>query len=304
MDYQKILEDVGSEVRPLLSMGKVADYIPQLAIIDPNKFGMQLHLLDGDTYGVGDFTERFSIQSISKVLMLCMAVGKLGEDVYKRIDVEPSGDPFNSLVQLEYEQGIPRNPFINAGALVVTDLLLDNFKDPKKTFLQFIRGMCGCNDIDYNPSVARSEKSCGFKNTAIVNLMKSFGNIKNDVDTVLDLYYDFCSVEMNCKELAQSFCTIANHGRGIEDDKTYLSESQFKRITAIMMTCGFYDEAGEFAFRVGLPGKSGVGGGIVAILPNEYSIAVWSPGLNAQGNSLAGMKALELFTTKTGTSVF
>ncbi len=304
MDYQRILEEVSEEVRPLLSKGKVADYIPQLATIDPNKFGMHLQFIDGRTFGVRDCDERFSIQSISKVLMLCMAVGKLGASVYERVDVEPSGDPFNSLVQLEYEQGIPRNPFINAGALVITDMLIDAFEDPKSAFLNFIHSTCTGNDIGYNPVVAASEKRCGFKNSAIVNLMKSFGNIKNDIDRVLDLYYDFCSIEMNCRELALSFCTIANHGKGIADNKKYLTESQFKRITAIMMTCGFYDEAGEFAFRVGLPGKSGVGGGIAAILPNKFSITVWSPGLNKQGNSLAGMKALELFTTKTGFSVF
>lgn len=304
MDHQLILQEIKDEVAPLLRKGQVADYIPQLATIDPKKFGIYLHFLDGRVYQTGDAEERFSIQSISKVLMLCLAVGKLGARVYDRVDVEPSGDPFNSLVQLEYEQGVPRNPFINAGALVITDMLIDAFEDPKATFLKFIRGICTKNEINYNPDVALSEKACGFKNAAIVNLMKSFGNIKNDVERVLDLYYDFCSVEMSCRELAESFCIIANHGRGLDDDKKYLTESQFKRITAIMMTCGFYDEAGEFAFRVGLPGKSGVGGGIAAILPNEFSIAVWSPGLNRQGNSLAGMKALELFTTKTGFSVF
>lgn len=304
MNYQDILKEIQREVTPLLTKGKVADYIPQLATVSPDKFGIHLHFLDGQSYNIGDAEERFSIQSISKVLMLCMAVGKIGTKVYERVDVEPSGNSFNSLVQLEYEQGIPRNPFINAGALVIVDMLIDAFKDPKDTFLKFIKGMCVGDDITYNSQVAASEKTCGFKNAAIVNLMKSFGNIHNDVDRVLDLYYDFCSVEMNCRELAQSFCTIANHGRGIADDKRYLTESQFKRITAILMTCGFYDEAGEFAFRVGLPGKSGVGGGIAAILPNEFSIAVWSPALNPQGNSLAGMKALELFTTKTGFSVF
>lgn len=304
MNYTKILSDISEEVQPLIRRGQVADYIPQLAGVNPDKFGIYLHFLEGGSYAIGDAGERFSIQSISKVLMLCMAVGKLGEHVYERVDVEPSGDPFNSLVQLEYEQGIPRNPFINAGALVITDMLLDAFDTPKRAFLEFAQAISGNNDITYNADVARSEKRCGFKNAAIVNLMRSFGNIRNDVETVLDLYYDFCSMEMSCKELAKAFCTIANHGKSIINEKKYLSESQFKRITAIMMTCGFYDEAGEFAFRVGLPGKSGVGGGIVAILPNNFSIAVWSPGLNEKGNSLVGMKVLELFTTKTGWSIF
>lgn len=304
MNYHNILARIQEEVLPLSNKGKVADYIPQLAKVDPSKFGMYLHLLNGQSYAVGDWEERFSIQSISKVLMLCMAVSKLGEKVYERVNVEPSGDPFNSLIQLEYERGIPRNPFINAGALVVTDMLIDAFNDPKQSFLDFTRAVSGHLDVQCNPAVAESERRCGFKNSAIVNLMKSFGNIKNEVDRVLDLYYDFCSIDMNCQQLAQAFCLIANHGRGIVNDREYLSESQFKRITAIMMTCGFYDEAGEFAFKVGLPGKSGVGGGIIAILPNEFSIAVWSPGLNEKGNSLVGMKALEIFTTQTACSIF
>ena len=304
MNYAQTLSTIYDEVLPLIRKGQVADYIPQLAKVDPGKFGIYLHFLEGQSFAMGDAEEQFSIQSISKVLMLCMAVGKLGERVYQRVDVEPSGDPFNSLVQLEYEQGIPRNPFINAGALVITDMLIDAFDDPKQFFLEFARAISGSQEVAYNAGVAKSEKQCGFKNAAIVNLMKSFGNIKNNVEDVLELYYDFCSLEMSCQELAKAFCTIANHGKSIINKKKYLSESQFKRITAIMMTCGFYDEAGEFAFRVGLPGKSGVGGGIVAILPNKFSIAVWSPGLNEKGNSLAGMKVLELFTTKTNLSIF
>ncbi|TRX57711.1 glutaminase [Fulvivirga sp. M361] len=304
MNYAQTLSTIYDEVLPLIRKGQVADYIPQLAKVDPGKFGIYLHFLEGESFAMGDAEEQFSIQSISKVLMLCMAVGKLGERVYQRVDVEPSGDPFNSLVQLEYEQGIPRNPFINAGALVITDMLIDAFDDPKQYFLEFARAISGSQGVAYNAGVAKSEKQCGFKNAAIVNLMKSFGNIKNDVEDVLELYYDFCSLEMSCQELAKAFCTIANHGKSIINKKKYLSESQFKRITAIMMTCGFYDEAGEFAFRVGLPGKSGVGGGIVAILPNKFSIAVWSPGLNEKGNSLVGMKVLELFTTKTNLSIF
>lgn len=304
MEYQKVLEEIQSEVSPLLTKGMVADYIPELAKVPQDKFGMYLLTLDQESFHVGDYAEKFSIQSISKVFMLAMAVGKCKEKVYKRVDVEPSGDPFNSLVQLEYEEGIPRNPFINSGALVVTDMLISNFDNPKEDFLDYIRQLVGQEDIFYNEEVAESEKKHGFKNAAMVNLIKSFGNIHNDIEQVLDLYFDFCSIEMTCQELAKAFRVFANHGKGVIDSHRYLTESQYKRIAAIMLTCGFYDEAGEFAFRVGLPGKSGVGGGIAAILPNEYSVVVWSPGLNKKGNSLAGMKALELFTTKTRTSIF
>lgn len=304
MEYQKVLEEIQSEVSPLLSKGKVADYIPELAKVSQDKFGMYLLTLDQESFHVGDYEEKFSIQSISKVFMLALAVSKCKEKVYKRVHIEPSGDPFNSLVQLEYEEGIPRNPFINSGALVITDMLISNFDKPKEDFLDYIRKLVGQEDIFYNEEVAESEKKHGFKNAAMVNLIKSFGNIHNDIEQVLDLYFDFCSIEMTCRELAKAFRVFANHGKGVIDSHQYLTESQYKRIAAIMLTCGFYDEAGEFAFRVGLPGKSGVGGGIAAILPNKYSVVVWSPGLNKKGNSLAGMKALELFTTKTRTSIF
>ncbi|MBL6447171.1 glutaminase [Fulvivirga sp. 29W222] len=304
MDYQKILEEIHQEVLPLVDKGKVADYIPELANVDRNKFGIYLLTLDDNAYAVGDVLEKFSIQSISKVFMLALTISHLGEKVYDRVDVEPSGDPFNSLVQLEHESGIPRNPFINSGALVITDMMISSFADPRAEFLEYVRDLVGQADVFCNKKVAASEKEHGFKNAAMVNLMKSFGNIENDVDEVLDLYFEFCSIEMTCSELARAFRVFANHGRGVIDTKKYITESQFKRITAIMQTCGFYDEAGEFAFRVGLPGKSGVGGGIAAILPDKYSIVTWSPGLNKKGNSLAGMKALELFTTKTGTSIF
>ncbi|MBL3656740.1 glutaminase [Fulvivirga sediminis] len=304
MDYQKILEEIRQEVAPLLDKGWVADYIPELAKVDKTKFGIYLLFLDDSSYSVGDATEKFSIQSISKVFMLAHCVSHIGKKVYERVNVEPSGDPFNSLVQLEHENGIPRNPFINSGALVVTDLLITHLQDPRQQFLDFIRELVGQNDIYYDKQIARSEKSFGYRNAAMVNMMKSYGNIDNDVEEVLDLYFDFCSISMTCAELAKAFRVFANHGKLVRNDKKFLSERQFKRITAIMQTCGFYDEAGEFAFRVGLPGKSGVGGGIAAILPSEYSIAVWSPGLNKKGNSLAGFKALELFTTMTGTSIF
>lgn len=304
MDYQSILDEIYEEVKPLLKKGKVADYIPELAKVDKANFGMYLLTLDEQKFSVGLANVKFSIQSISKVFMLAMAVGECKQSIYKRVNVEPSGDPFNSLVQLEHESGIPRNPFINAGALVITDILLTEFENPKQELLNYVRRLVGQNDIHYNEEVAASEKSVGFKNAAMVNLMKSFGNIENDVEDVLDLYFHFCSIEMSCIELAKAFRVFANHGKGVIDSHSYLSESQYKRIAAIMLTCGFYDEAGEFAFSVGLPGKSGVGGGIAAILPNEYSIVVWSPGLNKVGNSLAGMKALELFTTKTQTSIF
>tara|TARA_R110002096_G_scaffold172757_1_gene346618 strand:+ start:7872 stop:8792 length:921 start_codon:yes stop_codon:yes gene_type:complete len=303
-NYQKILDDINEELKSLRGEGEAADYIPELRKVNPDKFGIHLCMLNGGSAAVGDYEEKFSIQSITKVFSLTMAFSMVGEELWKRVDVEPSGNPFNSLVQLEYEKGIPRNPLINAGALVVSDVLVSLLENPKEDYLAYIRKLCGAKNVNYNESVAESEKECGFRNKALINLMKSFGNIENDIDTVLDFYYHQCSIEMTCKELAESFLLYTNHGVLCETGERLITGSQSKRISAIMLTCGFYDEAGEFTFRVGLPGKSGVGGGIVAIYPGDYSIAVWSPRLNKAGNSILGMKALEEFTTQTGLSIF
>ncbi len=303
-NYQSVLESIHAEVLPLQSEGTVANYIPELAKVDPNKFGMHLRTIEGHDYSVGDSRELFSIQSISKVFALALVVSLVGEKIFKRVGVEPSGSSFNSLVQLEYEKGIPRNPLINAGAMVVCDVLMDQLSAPKKDFLDFVRRLSGNKKITYNKRVALSEKEYGFRNAALANFLKSFGNIRHNVDDVLDLYFHICSVEMSCSDLASAFLLFANHGKIASTDEPLLTKSQTKRLNAVMQTCGFYDEAGEFSFTVGLPGKSGVGGGIVAVHPHRYAVAAWSPRLNAKGNSVMGMKALELLTTKLGSSIF
>ncbi len=303
MHFQSILNEVYTEVLAMNLDGKVSESIPELSKINPSKFGIHLTTLEGGNFGIGDSNERFSIQSVSKTLTLAMAFSKLGEKVWERVDVEPSGDPFNSLVQLEYEKGIPRNPFINAGAIVIADMIVTLYENPKEDFLDFLRAISGSDTINYNPRVAQSEKDTGFRNRALANFLKSFGNIENDVDEVLDFYFHQCSVEMSCKELAQAFYFFANAGKTKEGNQI-LTESQTKRLNAIMQTCGFYDESGEFTYKVGLPGKSGIGGGIVALFPKEFIIATWNPRLNEKGNSELGMHALELFTTKTGMSIF
>lgn len=304
MDYQKILNEINGDLNRTKFGGKVADYIPELANVDPNKFGVHLCCLEEGNYFIGDNEERFSIQSISKVFALTMAYPMLGEKLWERVGVEPSGDPFNSLVQLEFESGIPRNPLINAGALVVSDILVSNLNEPKKDFLEFVQKLAGNTSINFNQKVAESEKESGYRNVALASLMKSFGNINNMVEEVLDFYFYMCSIEMSCKELAQTFKVFANHGMHPETKDKILTGSQSKRLSAIMLTCGFYDQAGEFSFKVGLPGKSGVGGGIVAIFPEHYSVAVWSPKLNSAGNSVLGMEVLERLTTQTGGSIF
>jgi glutaminase len=303
MKYQALIGEIYSEVLPLLGTGKVADYIPALGKIDPRKFGIAIETIEGERFEVGDSNELFSIQSISKVFNLALGVRIIGDQVWERVGIEPSGNPFNSLVQLEYERGIPRNPFINAGALVVTDILLDNLDRPNQEMLGFVEKL-QCSDVKFNSVVVQSEKDHGFSNAALVNFMKAYGNINHPVDKVLDTYYHQCSIEMSCAQLARSFLFLANGGVVPASGERILSGSAAKRINAIMLTCGFYDQAGAFAYLVGLPGKSGVGGGIVAVIPGQLAIAVWSPELNEQGNSILGIKVLELFTTRTGMSIF
>lgn len=304
MNYNEIFAKIYKGLEKTDDPGKVASYIPELRDIDPNKFGVHLTTINDEHFSFGDSDEKFSIQSIAKVLALVLAFKMECEKLWDRVGVEPSGTPFNSLVQLEYDMGIPRNPLINAGALVICDILVSNLSNPKNDFIQFVRKVSDNPELDYCPRIANSEKLAGYKNAALINLIKSFGNINNDIDIVLDFYFNLCSIEMTCKELSRTFLFLAAYGVSPYTNERIISVSKSKRINAIMQLCGFYDEAGEFSFKVGLPGKSGVGGGIVAIHPNKYCIAVWSPRLNKKGNSNKGMKFLELFTTETQASIF
>ena len=305
MNYKKILSGVPDELKNLEDKGKVASYIPELKNVDPNKLGINLITVNNKNYSLGDSDEKFSIQSISKVLALTLAFKLDDSKLWERIGVEPSGTSFNSMIQLEYEKGIPRNPLINAGALVLCDILVSRLKNPREEFIEFLRNISGDPNIDCSFKVFESEKQTGFRNTALINLMKSFGNIKNKIESVLDFYYHLCSIEMSCKQLSQLFLYLASNGIHPATNIEVVSASKSKRINAIMQLCGFYDEAGEFAFKVGLPGKSGVGGGIIAIHPGEFSIAVWSPRLNKKRNSyIKGMKILEYLTIQTKSSIF
>lgn len=304
MNYQHLLNEIFAEVNQMNLQGKQADYIPELAKINPDKFAMSLYDISGEDYGTGDIHEKFSLQSIAKVFAFSLAYSLKGKAIFERVGVEPSGNPFNSLIQLEQEKGFPRNPLINAGALAICDVLIDELDNPELELFDFIRKIAGNPSVKYNTKVYRSEKTTGNRNRALIHLMKSFGTIHNDTEQVLDLYFKLCSVEMTTGELAQTFLLYANEGKLKENGEQILTKSQTKRTNAIMQTCGFYDEAGEFTFRVGLPGKSGVGGGIAALHPGKYAVAVWSPLLNLKGNSVKGMKSLELLTTKLGWSIF
>lgn len=304
MDHQAILEEIEGEVKPLFGRGKVANYIPALARVPAESFAMAVATVDGREFAVGQADTAFSIQSISKVFTLMLAMGQAGEALWERVGREPSGNPFNSLVQLEYERGIPRNPMINAGALVVVDILMAGTENPKEAIRSYLRRLSGNPGVDYDPEVAASEREHRFLNAALANFLKSHGNMRHEVEAVLDAYFHQCALAMSARDLARAFLVLANKGVSPASGEALLTPRQVKRVNAVLLTCGLYDAVGNFAFRVGLPGKSGVGGGIVAVMPGELSLAVWAPELDPAGNSYVGTAALELFTTKTGLSIF
>ncbi len=304
MDYKLILEEIAAEIEPLRQVGRQADYIPALAKVNPDRFGICITTTDGEVIEWGDVTERFSIQSVTKVFSLSMSLSLMGESLWKRVGKEPSGAAFNSLIQLELDRGIPRNPFINAGAIVLADVLISTLDNPEKDYLSFVRSIASDSTIGYDYEVATSERAKGYINAAIANMLKYYGNLDNDIEDVLHFYFLQCSVEMSCRQLSKAFLPFADRSTAFSFDGISLTSSQVNRINGVMQTCGFYNDAGEYSYLVGLPGKSGVGGGIGAVYPGRYAVATWSPRLNEKGNSVMGMKALELLTTHTNESIF
>ena len=301
-----IVAEIAAEMADEAERGRVADYIAPLAEVDPARFGMAVITADGDCHLGGDAEESFSIQSISKVFTLTLALGRVGDRLWDRVGREPSGTAFNSIVQLESEHGVPRNPFINAGAMVVSDLILAGHQ-PREAIgeiVRFVRSLAGDDTIFVDENVARAEQATGYRNVALANYMRAFDNLKNPVDLTLGVYFHHCAIAMSCRQLAFAGRYLMARGVNPETGKRVVSPERARRINALMLTCGHYDGSGEFAFRVGLPGKSGVGGGILAIAPGCASIAVWSPGLNERGNSRLGMIALERLVQRTGWSVF
>ncbi|MGF1763156.1 glutaminase B [Aliivibrio kagoshimensis] len=300
-----LLEAILNDVRPLIGSGHVANYIPALACVSPHKLGIAVCFNDGRCVSAGDADEAFSIQSISKALSLTLAMMHYQPDeLWQRVGKEPSGQAFNSLIQLEMEKGIPRNPFINAGAIAVADMLYTRLSTPKHRLLEFARKLSDNQGVVYDKVVADSEMDHSDRNASIAYLMRAFGNFENEVMPVLFNYFHACALSMSCCDLARTFSYLANKGVLPSSKERIVSVTQSKQINALMATCGLYDGAGEFAYRVGMPGKSGVGGGIIAIVPGDMTIAVWSPELDASGNSLAGLKALELLSERIGRSIF
>ncbi|TRW18072.1 glutaminase [Glacieibacterium frigidum] len=309
-DLAATIATIAADMASVTDRGKVADYIPELAGVPLGKFGIAVCTADGAEHIAGDADEPFSIQSVSKLFTLKLALDIQGDALWTRVGREPSGSAFNSIVQLEAERGIPRNPFINAGALIVADVIAEAHDDDRGAIgaiLRFLRELAGTRGnpdetIQIDPRVAYSEAATGFRNAALANYMKSFGNLRRPVDEVLQTYFHQCAIAMSCRQLARATRFLSAGGEA--DGTAIVTPERARRIAALMLTCGHYDASGDFAFRVGLPAKSGVGGGIVAVVPGRASVAVWSPGLGAQGNSVLATLALERLAGAMGWSVF
>ena len=298
------LEEIRAAAMLRPDEGRVADYIPALASVEASRCGIAFATIDGEVHAAGDAGLPFSIQSISKVFGLVLAMQRMGDDLWQRVGMEPSGQPFNSIVQLEWEHGIPRNPFINAGAILVADTLVSHFSSSRQAFLSFVRRMSASERCDVNEAVLASEARHGSRNAALAYLMKSFGNLEADVEDVLAHYFFQCSLEMSCEELARSLLFLANRGLHPLSGEQVTTPRDAHRVNAILSTSGMYDQSGQFAFSVGLPAKSGVGGGIIAIVPGQGVITAWSPPLNRHGNSTRGLAMITELAGRLGLSIY
>ncbi len=300
--FADVLDQIAVQVKPHFGKGRTAQYIPQLAGVDPSQFGMAVCTVTGDEHAIGDADVPFSAQSITKLFALGLALNRIGDEVWTRVGKEPSGTPFNYLSQLEHEEGIPRNPFINPGALAVTDILLEVVQEPDALVRDFM-GVLGTAELSIDEEVAVSELETAHKNRAIANLMRSFGTITHDAEQVVEAYCRQCAITVTCRQLARAALPLAAGGFSPIVEETVFTPRLTRRLNALLLTCGIYDSVGSFAYRVGLPAKSGVGGGIVAVVPNQLTVAVWSPELDRFGTSVVGAHALEHFSQLTNCSV-
>lgn len=304
-DIATVLSEIHEEIQTSFGKGQVASYIPALARVPACKFGLAVCSVDGREWVCGDANESFSIQSISKLFTLLLALkNDDGAELWTRVGREPSGSAFNSLILLEAEQGLPRNPFINAGALVVTDQIVSHSSNAMLRLLSWVRELCGNERIFIDEEVALSEQQHGHRNAAIAHFLKSQGNLRAAVDDVLHVYFRQCAIAASCLDLARACLPLANQGIVPTTGEVLFPAQRVRRINSLLLTCGLYDGVGNFAYRVGMPAKSGVGGGIVGVIPGQLSVCVWSPELDHFGNSYVGTQALELFTSKTGLSIF
>ncbi len=304
---QQSIEKLIETYKAYTACGNVANYIPELGKANPTDFGVCVYTMDGQSYCAGDFEKPFTIQSVSKPLVLLLALMDHGEEVvFQHVGKEPTGDPFNSIVRLEtFDEHQPFNPMINAGAIAVASLIKGDSVDHRfERILDMLRKITGNNNIGMNESVYKSEMQTGNRNRSMGYFMKDVGIIKGDVEEVLDLYFRQCSIEMTCKDIAAAALTLANHGKSVETGEELIPRRYARIATTFMMTCGMYDASGEFALDVGIPAKSGVGGGILAAVPGKMGIGVYGPALDEKGNSVWGTRLLTDLSKEYDLSLF
>ncbi|MEO1390370.1 MAG: glutaminase A [Cyanobacteria bacterium J06634_6] len=304
VSLQKFINDLHSRYRTL-DDGQLASYIPELTKADPSWFGISIVTTDGQIFEVGDVQQNFTIQSISKVFAYGLALEDHGRsELLDRVGVEPTGDPFNSLIRLDEDSKRPFNPMINAGAIATTSLIKGSDPTAKlNRLLTMFEGYLN-HEVVIDMPTFMSERSTGHRNRAMAHLMLNFGMIDQDINTALDLYFQQCSVMVNCQDLAMMAATLANHGKQPTTDKSALSGDYVKDLLSVMYTCGMYNRAGEWAYRVGIPAKSGVSGGIIAVVPGKAGIAVFSPLIDKNGNSVRGLRVFEELSLEYGLHLF
>lgn len=293
---EKILNEVLDTNRKYTNYGQVASYIPELSKARRDDLGICIIDKDNKIHTAGNYKTKFTIQSVSKTIVLAMALmDNEWQHVFSKVGMEPSGDPFNSIMKLETnDTKKPCNPMINAGAIVTTGLIKGaSLQEKEERMLKFFRKLAKNDNIGINYDVYKSEKMTGDRNRAMAYLLKNDGFIDGNVEEVLELYFKQCSIEIDAVDLARIGMNLASYGVDVETGERIISESVSRMVKTFMVTCGMYDASGEFAIRVGIPAKSGVGGGIMASVPNRMGIGVYGPALDKKGNSIAGVKILE-----------
>ncbi len=304
---QSLLDDAIKYGSKYTVQGKSASYIPELSKVNPKQLGVVTVNIDGECWYSGDYQSNFTIQSISKVATLILAIMDRGEEyVFSKVGMEPTGDRFNSIIKLEtMRTAKPFNPLINAGAIAVTSMIAgQNTEDKLNRLIGFVKGLCHNNKIWFDEEVYKSESATGYRNRALANFMKDAGIIEGDVEEVLDLYFKQCSIKVNAVDIAMMGAVLAGDGVSPITGDKLMPRSIARLVKTFMVTCGMYDASGEFAVRVGLPAKSGVGGGIMATVPGRMGIGVFGPALDDKGNSAGGIKVLEYISNKLDLSIF
>lgn len=303
---QQLLDSIIAKNRKWLKDGKVASYIPELANADPSVLGITVVDKNGRIYSAGEFEYKFTLQSITKVITLMLALMEKGSaKVFEHVGMEPTGDPFNSIIRLEtIKPSKPLNPMINAGAISVVSLLSGDAEERINKILSLIHKVTGNKSIGVNEKIYQSENETGNLNRSLAYYMKNYGVLEGDVDEHLEVYFKQSSIEVTTIDVAKIGVVLANKGRDIVTGEEIIPADVIRIVKTFMVTCGMYNASGEFAINVGIPSKSGVGGGILSVVPDMYGIGVIGPSLDDKGNSIAGVKVLEDLSRELNLSIF